>query len=361
MASPTDGPGPEARWPRPATVPAAPEWAAFPPKVSALPETGPPPPPTTAFEIRRLAFYGAGESLFGIHIVNVLLSIVTLGIYRIWARVRVRRYLMSQSAFEGDRFAYHGTGKEIFVGYLKASALFGIPLTALRILPELLGLPEVVQLLTGLLSAALILVFVALAMVGSRRYQLSRTSWRNIRFSFRGRGIVFIKLLVVGWLLSAITLGVYYPVYATRRQAFMTSNSYLGTQRFDFDGQGFDLIWPWIKALLLTFPTLGLCWFWYSAHRQRFFWGHTTVGAARFRYRATGGRLLGLWALNVLLLVGTLGLAWPWTKIRTVDFLCRNLTLEGPLDTAAIVQEADDVSAGLEGLAGLLDTGFDFG
>ena len=48
-------------------------------------------------------------------------------------------------------------------------------------------------------------------------------------------------------------------------------------------------------------------------------------------------------------------------KIRNVEFAFRNLTLEGPLDTAGIVQEADDVTATFEGLAGLLETGFDFG
>ena len=357
MAAPTEGssPGTGARSPfaRPPT--------GFPPRVTALPETGPPPSPTTAYEIRRLAFYGSGESLFGIHVVNVLLTIVTLGIFRFWARVRVRRYLMSQSAFEGDRFAYHGSGWELFVGYVKASFVVGVAAFILTVLPDLLELPDVVQVLAKILFFALVLAFVGLTMVGSRRYQLSRTSWRNIRFSFRGRAIVFLKLLLGGVVLTAVTLGLYTPVFATRRYGFMTSNSYVGTQRFDFDGRGLDLLWPFVKALLLTIPTLGLCWFWYSAYRKRYYWDHTTVGAARFRYRATGRQLLWLWAVNILLLVGTLGIAWPWVKVRNVEFAFRNLTLEGPLDTAGIAQHEDDASPTFEGLAGLLETGFDFG
>ncbi len=359
MASPTEGSSPETGgWAPPSPPPA---WAAFPPRVAALPETGSS-PPATAYEIRRLAFYGSGESLFGIYVVNVLLTILTLAIYRFWARVRVRRYLMSQSAFEGDRFAYHGNGRELFVGYLKASMLFGLAAFCLTVLPDLLGLPEAFQTLTSVLFFALLLAFVGLTMVGSRRYQLSRTSWRNIRFSFRGRAIVFLKLLIGGSLLTGVTFGLYYPVFATRRYGFMTSNSYVGTQRFDFDGRGIDLLWPFVKALLLTIPTLGLCWFWYSAHRGRYFWDHTTVGAARFRYRATGGRLLWLWTVNILLFVGTLGIAWPWVKLRNVEFTFRNLTLEDLLDTSRIVQQEDEGSSPtFEGIAGLLETGFDFG
>ena len=268
---------------------------------------------------------------------------------------------MSQSAFEGDRFAYHGSGRELFIGYVKASVLLGVPLFCLNILPSILDLPDAFQSIAGVLSFGLGIVFLALATVGSRRYQLSRTSWRNIRFSFRGRAIVFLKLRLVGLLLTAVTLGFYYPVYLIRRYAFLTSHSYLGTQRFDFDGRGRDLVWPFARAVLLTIPTLGLCWFWYSARWQRYVWDHTTVGAARFRCRVAGERLLRLWVVNVLLLVPTLGIAWPWVKVRTVEFTFRNLTLEGPLDTSAIVQETDDTSPTFEGLAGLLETGFDFG
>src|SRR5262245_61908181 len=55
---------------------------------------------------RRLSFHGTGGTLFGIYVVNVLLTIVTFGIYRFWGRVKVRRFMMSQTSFEGDRLAY---------------------------------------------------------------------------------------------------------------------------------------------------------------------------------------------------------------------------------------------------------------
>lgn len=80
--------------------------------------------------VRRLYFYGAGGTLFGIHVVNVLLTLLTLGVYHFWARARVRRYLWGQTELLGDRFAYHGTGPEVARGWLRALLIFG-PLLAL--------------------------------------------------------------------------------------------------------------------------------------------------------------------------------------------------------------------------------------
>jgi len=68
-----------------------------------------------------------GWLLLGIHIVNVLLTIVTLGVYYFWAKVRVRSYILSQTECAGDRFAYHGTGRELLLGFVKAVLLIGIP------------------------------------------------------------------------------------------------------------------------------------------------------------------------------------------------------------------------------------------
>src|SRR6266480_4441823 len=104
----------------------------------------PPTPPTAAAAAatttgsRHASFRGSGATLFGVHVVNALLILATLGVYYFWAKVRVRSYLWSQSEFEGDRFAYHGTGRELIVGFAKAVAFFFLPATVLNTLPELL-------------------------------------------------------------------------------------------------------------------------------------------------------------------------------------------------------------------------------
>jgi uncharacterized membrane protein YjgN (DUF898 family) len=311
-------------------------------------------------EIRQVFFHGTGGSLLGIHIVNTFLTIITLGIYYFWGKVRVRSYLMSQTEFEGDRFAYHGTGKELMIGFFKAAVAFGSFYVLMNIIPYLPGgIP--VKVVVFVLAYGLLLLFIPMAMVGTRRYRLSRTSWREIRFSFRGKTADFIKVFLKGMLLTVFTLGFYKPYFDTRRYAFMASNSYIGNQKFEFDGQGRDLFRSYLLGILLTLPTMGLYWFWFGAKKLRYLWDHTLLGAARFHCTVTGTRLLLLSLGNLLLLIFTLGLAWPWIVVRNVQFVLTYLSLEGPLNLEAIQQDAQAATATGEGLDSILnlDTGLD--
>jgi uncharacterized membrane protein YjgN (DUF898 family) len=335
-------------------------------------------------QIRRPSFHGGGGSLFGIHLVNLFLTLVTLGVYYFWGKIRIRSYLLSQAEFEGDRFAYHGTGRELLFGFLKAALVFGVPLTLLRVGPGLLGAGAEIKAGAEFLAGIVVLVLIPVAMVGARRYRLSRTSWRGIRFSFRGQADEFIAIFMGGLFILPFTLGLYYPIFITRQYAFMTSHSYFGNQRFHFDGRGRDLFGSFVLALVPTFLTLlllrllpglggpiptpllvlaivGFSWLWFSAKRQRYFWDHTSFASARFHSTITVGGLLLLKLGNLLLLVLTLGLDWPWVTVRNIRFTFRHLTLEGSLDLVGIEQEAQAASAAGEALAGFLDAGFDFG
>jgi uncharacterized membrane protein YjgN (DUF898 family) len=330
-----------------------------PPGGRPIPPAGPEPEPPGAATLRRPRFHGTGGALFGIHVVNTLLTLVTLGIYYFWAKTRLRQYLFGQTEIEGDRFAYHGTGRELLLGTLKAVFVFGVPIFLLNAVRDVLDVPVLVKFGAGMLSATLLFVFFPVAMVGARRYRLSRASWRGIRFSFRGRVWEMMKIFIVGSFFTGLTFGLYYPFFLVARQTFMVSHSYFGSERFAFDGQGRDLFWPFVLSILLTLPTLGLCWVWYVARKRRYFWDHTAFGTARFACTVTGAALLGLWAVNALLLVATLGLAWPWVRVRNIDFAFRYLALLGPLDLARIQQEAQRASAIGEGLSGFFDSGFD--
>jgi uncharacterized membrane protein YjgN (DUF898 family) len=329
------------------------------PAPTAFPAPPPMRPPAAAVVTsHRLVFHGAAGGLFGIQAVNLLLTIVTLGLYYFWGKARVRAYLLGGTDLDGDRLAYHGTGGELLIGFIKGVVVFFVPVALLSILPQVYGAPGVVRHALSTMLYLLGLLLVPVAMVGARRYRLSRSSWRGIRFSFRGRMRDFVGIFVVGSILTSLTLGVYYPVFLTRRQAFMISHSYFGSGKFDFDGRGRELIAPFLVMILLFLPTLGLSWFWFSARRNRFFTEHTRFGPARFRSTVTGAQLAWLTISNVVAIVLTLGLAWPWTIVRGVRFTFRYLTLDGPLDVAGIRQDARDASATGEGLAGLLDADF---
>ena len=308
-----------------------------------------------------IRFHGRGGSLFGIQIVNLFLGLITLGGYSFWGRVKVRNYMMSQTEFAGDRFAYHGTGRELFIGWLKAMVLFGIPLFVLAVLQVIVGMESGLFNVLQIIIYIIVGIFIPVAMVNARRYRLSRISWRGIRFSFRGGVRDFIAIYIKGWLLTVVSLGFYYPFWQNRRQSFMVADSYFGNQKFAFDGRGREIFLTFVLHMVLTLPTFFLCWLWYWARVQRYYAEHTSFQAARFRSTVTGGGVFALWLGNAILFVLTLGLGWSWITVRNARYYADNLTMVGALDVAGVMQEVQPATATGEGLSGFLDLDFDLG
>jgi len=306
-----------------------------------------------SYETLQFSFHGRGETLFGIQIVNVFLTLMTLGWYHFWAKAKVRRYLFSEAECAGDRYAYHGTGKELFTGFLKAMVVFGIPYFCLAAAAQFVNSPPWISFILRSLGGILLFLYVPIAMVAARRYRCSRASWRGIRFCFHGRTGDFLLLHFTGWLFTALSLGIYYPYFFVRRYAFLVSHTSLGTQPFTFDGHGRRL------ALLLLPLILGPLWTWFLARKHNFLWDHTLIVSSRFHSTVTWQRLLTLYLGNAALLLLTAGVAWPWVTVRNAGFLLSNLTLRGPLDLEHILQNAAQASTTGEGLSNLLDTGFD--
>jgi uncharacterized membrane protein YjgN (DUF898 family) len=338
--------------------------------------------------------------LFGIYLRNVLLTLLTLGIYYLWGKNRLRTYVVSQCEFEGDRFAWHGTGKELFIGALKVFAVLGTVFFLMSVAP-VLWKKVTSDLLSRAAAFVVYLVLVPLSLVGTRRYRLSRLSWRGIRFSFRGRVRDFLKLFIRGAILTGLTLGLYTPFFQTQARKFFSENTYFGNARFAFDGKGSDLFGRLLLSLLVAgaafgiaafsvgvslgqlrfsrsmsqeaitralvpalpavaFAVLGavVALFWYLAYRHRYYWSHTSFQTVRFRSTMTAAKLLWLWVSNLLLVAVTLGLAIPWVLARNVRFSMANIALIGSLDFSSIVQDAQKVGAIGEGLAGMLNIDF---
>lgn len=298
-------------------------------------------------------YHGTGGSLFGLVFVNGLLTVLTLGIYSFWAKNKVREFHYSHTEVDGDRFAYHGTGAELFSGALKASAIMIVLGLVYSVLTTLLGARNspgvlIATTLTFYIGIGLLICF---AINNARRYRLSRSSWRGIRFSFHGDSAEFLKLMVKGTLFSIVTLGFYTPYFQNQRRAFLVNNSRFGTEPFEYRADGSELMGEYIKAFLLTIPTLGLCWIWYSAFKQRYLWGNTTMRGGRFRSSVTGGELFKLHLTNALLVFFTLGIGMPWAITRTKSFWFDNMALHGTVDWASIQQRAQEAAATGEGIA----------
>src|SRR5215471_17611866 len=134
---------------------------------------------TTAIAPRQaLQYDGRIGQLYGIFVVNLMLTIITLGIYRFWAITRWRRYFWSHMSFQQERFEYTGRGGELFLGFLMAlGILIGIGLATWgasyvvhRIHPALSVVPIFVLYVV-------ILILASAARFSAQRYRLSRTLW----------------------------------------------------------------------------------------------------------------------------------------------------------------------------------------
>ncbi|MEN6620475.1 MAG: YjgN family protein [Smithella sp.] len=307
----------------------------------------------------RFSFQGNGGTLFGIQIVNLLLIIVTLGIYYFWAKTKVRNYTWSQVDFYGDRFAYHGSGKEILIGWLKAVAIFGIPFYVFQNVPVLAGAPKPAIIAGSIASYLLFFIFIPLATVGARRYRLSRTSLRGIRFSFRGKWQEYAKIFLKSLFWMILTIGFYSPYFEMRCNDFLIEKSYFGNQKFSFYGEGRDLIKSFIIAALLAFPTLMISLIWYGYTKKKYIWNHILFGTNSFQSTITFGSFISLYLINGLILIFTLGLGAPWVKVRTLRYYLENLTLEGQVDLGKISQDAEESSAFGEEVGDFFSLDFD--
>lgn len=214
--------------------------------------------------------------------------------------------------------------------------------------------------LTSLFYLAIIALTVV-AIHGARRYRLSRSSLRGIRFSFHGALGEYFVLVVKGVFLSVLTLGFYLPYFASQRRAYLVNNVLYGSEPFQYDGAGRDLLGAYLKSVLLTIPTLGLCWVWYRAFEHRYFWEHTTMRQARFASAVTGGEMLKLFVTNVLLTLVTVGLAAPWAVVRAHTYFTENVELFGSVDWTQIQQPVQRASATPEGLAEAFDLNVEIG
>lgn len=307
---------------------------------------------------KRLAFTGKGGDLFSVLIVNWLLTIVTLGLYYPWAKARRLQYVFEHTELDHHPFHFHGNGKEMFKGFIKAIALIG-GLYGLFLLLVFLDMP-----LLGMLGLfAGIIVLIPLIIHGSYRYRMSRSSWRGIHFGYRGDLKELYRICVKGGLLTILTFGIYGSWFQMNLRNYVYGHVRYGSSRFQYKGDGGDYFVMNLVGYLLTVLTLGIYGAWWMRDRFRYHvdnmsWHFEDGRRMEFRCTASGGEILGLVIVNVLLLIFTLGLAYAWVEVRTLEFVMANITMVGDADLDKVVQtESENKNAFADDLGDLLDIG----
>lgn len=211
---------------------------------------------------KRFRFFATDETTYWLVLKLAAFSILTLGIYRFWGKTNLRRYLWSSVEFAGDRFVYIGTARELFIGFLIALAvllpLFGGDYLLQRFLFVWNNYPELF-FVSRAVFAVLVVFLVGFALFRMRRYQLSRTVWRGIRFGLDGSAVTYAGLSLAWLILSVLTLGLAYPWANAWQIRYIVNHAHLGQTRFSCRIGGGDLIMPFMWVFV---PILSAILFW---------------------------------------------------------------------------------------------------
>ena len=307
---------------------------------------------------KKFTFHGKGGGFFEVQVANWVLTAITLGFYYPCAKANTLRYLYQKTEFAGSRFTFHGTGKEMFKGFIKAIAIFGL-LYGVLIGLTLSGYPNAAVIGAGVFYLGLAFL-IPLAIHGSMRYRASRSSWRGIHFGYRGSlqqlyGVFFLHLFF-----TFITFGFYGPWFVTKLRKEIIGNLRFGDAAFSFEGTGSELLMITLKGYLLGFLTLGVYFFFMLRDLHNYFVNniflHQNGEYARLESNITGWGFVKLQIVNFLILICTLGLGAPLVLVRTLRYVAFNTELIGFFDPDTLVQTEEQYkNAAYEDVADMMD------
>lgn len=353
---------------------------------------------------KMFRFDGRWQEVAPIVFTNLLLTIVTLGIYRFWATTRVRHYLWSRTRLMDEPLEWTGTGKELLIGFLLVAALIGLPVVILQFGLQALALRGHVVLagVLSLLLPVMIFYLVGVARFRALRYRLSRTYWRGIRGGSDnpgfGYGLSWMWKTVIGYL--PLMLLVPWSMVSLWNQRWSAMS--FGSDRFHAAAESGPVfrrfllfyIVPFlivvvaigvavmgagvlrgveventtrsaIFAMVLTtflvgigvYLLLGLVAVAFFAAFYREVIGGLSLGGVQFRFDASTRQWLMLILGDVLIVLATLGIGLLFLSYRHWKFFITHLDGVGGLDPAALGQSTTREPGQGEGLLDAFDLG----
>ena len=363
---------------------------------------------TSGFEAGRLDeprsafnFEGAWREFLPIALTNLLLMVVTLGVYRFWAQARERRYLWSRTRFIDDTFEWTGTGMEMFIGFL---------VVFLVVIPVFLGASFAAQALlmrqefapAFAIFAILyggIFYLVGVAQFRALRYRLSRSWWHGIRGGSDDGGWYY------GWQSMWKTVagfmagGLLVPWSMTSLWNDRWNEMSFGQHRFEAGAEVGNLIVRWLLIFLVPFAGFllmglgigawvvvtggeppsgeltamgiagivigGLAFYLayliatvsYYAAFYRQVAAATSIAGIEFNFTARTKDWMKLILGNIGLVIVTLGFGMVFLTYRNWSFAVRHLEASGNIDLDLLFQSPTRATTDAEGLADAFDIG----
>lgn len=324
---------------------------------AAVDATATPPEPRTA----GFRFTGTTDEYFRIWIVNVCLSIVTLGIYSAWAKVRMTKYVRGHTLVDGTPFTYDANPIAILKGRLIAVAAFGVWTG--------LGYISPVAQLVLLVPAAFVVPWLVVA---SLRFNARVTAYRNVGFRFDGDYKGALKYFVGYMLLAIGTLYIMLPWAIHQQRSWQARHTSWGNRRLDLkaltsefyaaympmiiavvilifvmffmigvaavtgskaeDGGATDMgrSTAMIVGFAIAYILIILAAFWTQAALVAATLGGLAVGEeSRMRCSISSSHYAWILGSNALVSLVTLGMMYPWGEVRRLRYLASHTTVSG--------------------------------
>ncbi len=321
-----------------------------------------------------VAFNGRGGEYFGIWIVNIALTVLTLGIYSAWAKVRNKRYFYGNTEIAGASFEYLATGGQILKGRLIAVAVF-VALSAISnfLSPEMFGL---FMLAFGLAMPWLI--------NAGLRFNARYSAYRGVHFRFTGSYWGAFKAFFLYPLLGIITLGIMMPHSLHYSARYVVTNHAYGNKAFKFDAtvkQYQSAVLGLLIGIVAAIAVIAIGFSQFSillislgylaiyglalAFKPMLFnvyWQGVNFQNNRFDANMPVGRFIWVFFSNSIVVALTLGLAFPWAQVRLARLNANSLTFlhAGNLGSIAASQAKEQSALGEE-LGEVYDVDVGFG
>lgn len=246
---------------------------------------------------------------------GALLELVTVGFYRFWLVTDMRRHLWSRTVVDGDAPEYTGRGRELLIGFLVAMAI----LMPIYLVYFLVGLEaERIQAFASIPLVAFLYVFGQFAIYRARRYRLSRTVWRGVRFWMSGSGWAYAFYAALWGTLVVLTLGLALPWRDAALERYKMKHSFYGDLQGSFAGSGWEFFkqgcWLWPAAIISIplFPLLPFVYGLFKTIQWRWWMSGIRFGEVRFESNLRSGVLITLYwkVIGWLLLLSVLFTAY---------------------------------------------------
>ena len=306
-----------------------------------------------------VVFTGNAAEYFKIWIVNIALTVITLGIYSAWAKVRKLRYFYGNTSIDDGHFDYHAKPTAILFGRVIAVGMVFVYYLLSQYAP-----------VAGLAMIVLIILLIPVLMVRAKVFQLRNTSFHGLRFNFQRNYKDSFIVFYGGALITFFSLGLAAPSEIYMRNKFVANNAGYGQTLFEFGGrQGefYAIFWrsvglALLGAIGLTFvigglgalteaiagdaPSGGLAvqamtilimlpllafyaaiGIYVQTRQRNYVWNSTTLGDNRFESTLSVRSMVFILLTNAAAIALSLGLLIPWAQVRVARYRAEHMTL----------------------------------